>query len=122
MKRIIGLITGLMLSGLSFADNCDVARNTYDDIYCTNKLYASADHELNKNYQLLRSKINASQKSILKRSQLNWIRERDAECTVDSGNSVNVSCRLQKTQSRNDWLRERLRECKTIGCKTSALN
>lgn len=30
-----------------YADNCDSARNTYDDIYCTNKIYASADADLN---------------------------------------------------------------------------
>ena len=39
------------LATFSHADNCDKARNTYDDIYCTNKIYASADADLNKNYQ-----------------------------------------------------------------------
>ena len=59
-------------------------------------------------------------KNILKKSQLAWIRERDAQCTTDTG--IDVQCRLSTTQERNNWLRERLRECKTIGCKTNALN
>ncbi|OTG90070.1 lysozyme inhibitor LprI family protein [Acinetobacter sp. ANC 3813] len=102
------------------ADNCEQARNTYDDVYCTNKLYASAEAELNKNYQLLRGKLSENQKKILKKSQLAWIHERDAQCTTDTG--IDVSCRLSTTQERNNWLRERLRECVAIGCKTNMLN
>lgn len=120
MKKILLVLSCLGLSGLAFADNCDNTRNNFDDIYCTNKVYASADAELNKNYQTLRTKLNANQKNILKRSQVAWIKERDAECS--HGSSVDVQCRLSQTQDRNHWLQERLRECKTIGCKTSALN
>ncbi|HHY2118401.1 TPA: lysozyme inhibitor LprI family protein [Acinetobacter baumannii] len=105
-----------------YADNCDSARNTYDDIYCTNKIYASADADLNKNYQALRAKLNTAQRNTLKRSQLAWIRQRDAECTDSNRNSVDVQCRLQTTQERNHWLQERLRECQTVGCKTSRLS
>ncbi|MHA3049282.1 lysozyme inhibitor LprI family protein [Acinetobacter sp. ANC 4641] len=121
IKRKLGLAALLFsLSWAAHADNCDITRNTFDDIYCTNKLYASADRELNKNYQLLRGQLTAQQKTILKRSQIAWIKERDQSCTIDSG--VNVECRLNSTQNRNHWLQERLRECNTIGCKTSALH
>ena len=120
MKKIILMLSGILLSGAAFADNCENARNTYDDVYCTNKMYASADVELNKNYQGLRGKLSDKQKTMLKKSQLAWIRERDAQCT--SGTTIDVQCRLSTTQERNNWLRERLRECKTIGCKTNALN
>ena len=109
----------LLNSTISYADNCENARNTYDDIYCTNKVYASADAELNKNYQKLRTKLTTAQKNILKTSQLGWIRERDEQCTTDTG--VDVSCRLETTQDRNHWLIERLRECDTVGCKTNTL-
>lgn len=105
-----------------YADNCDSARNTYDDIYCTNKIYASADADLNKNYQALRAKLTTAQRNTLKKSQLAWIRQRDAECTDSNRNSVDVQCRLQTTQERNHWLQERLRECQTVGCKTSRLS
>ncbi len=120
MKKLWMLMSCMALSGTVLADNCNVTRNTYDDIYCTNKLYASADAELNKNYQLLRTKLTAHQKNLLKRSQLSWIRERDDECTTQTG--IDVNCRLSTTQQRNDWLRERVRECSTIGCKTNSLN
>ncbi|AIL74438.1 lysozyme inhibitor LprI family protein [Acinetobacter baumannii] len=106
----------------AYADNCDSARNTYDDIYCTNKIYASADADLNKNYQALRAKLNTAQRNTLKKSQLAWIRQRDAECTDSNRNSVDVQCRLQTTQERNHWLQERLRECQTVGCKSSRLS
>lgn len=123
MKKIrflmVSVFTTMLWSNVTYADNCDQARNTYDDIYCTNKVYASADAELNKNYQLLRTKLTTHQKGILKTSQLSWIRERDNECTRSTG--VDVECRLRTTQDRNHWLRERVRECTTIGCKTSAL-
>ena len=120
MKKMLLLAVGIMLCQLSFADNCENARNTYDDVYCTNKLYASADEELNKNYQALRGKLSNNQKTILKKSQLAWIRDRDAACTTLTG--IDVQCRLSTTQERNNWLRERLRECATIGCKTNVLN
>ena len=119
MKKTLFCLTLLSLSGFTFADNCDNARNTYDDIYCTNKVYASADLELSNNYQSRRSKLNTNQKAVLKKSQLGWIRARDAECTTDTG--VDVQCRLTTTQQRNNWLRERIRECQTIGCKSTAL-
>ena len=116
-KIILGLILGVA-STFAMANNCDKARNTYDDIYCTNKIYASADADLNKNYQQLRLKLDETQQKILKKSQLAWIRYRDAECTDDQQVSVDVQCRLSTTQERNHWLLERLRECQTVGCKT----
>lgn len=120
-KIILGLILGGP-STFAMANNCDKARNTYDDIYCTNKIYASADADLNKNYQQLRQKLDETQQKILKKSQLAWIRYRDAECTDDQQVSVDVQCRLSTTQERNHWLLERLRECQTVGCKTTRLS
>ena len=122
MYKIILALFCSLIASLSFADNCDNTRNTYDDIYCTNKIYASADADLNKNYQALRAKLNTAQRNMLKKSQLAWIRQRDAECTDSNRNSVDVQCRLQTTQERNHWLQERLRECQTVGCKTSRLS
>ena len=106
------------------ADNCDHTRNSYDAVHCSDKVYVNADNELNQNYQQLRSKLNPQQKNILKRSQLAWIKDRDQSCSGESnvGTVIYTNCQLEKTQERNSWIRERLRECKTIGCKTSALN
>lgn len=122
MKRMFMALGLVVMASPAFADNCDTARNTYDAVYCDGKVYASADNELNKNYQLLRSKLNAQQKGILKKSQLAWIRDRDDSCTDRSDNGVYTRCQLSKTQERNSWLRERIRECQTIGCKTSSLS
>ena len=49
MKKIVFAFLCFGITAV-YADNCDSARNTYDDIYCTNKIYASADADLNKNY------------------------------------------------------------------------
>ncbi|WP_374974198.1 lysozyme inhibitor LprI family protein [Acinetobacter venetianus] len=120
-KIMLGLLC-YVVATLSYADNCDKTRNTYDDIYCTNKIYASADADLNKNYQQLRHLLNETQQKILKKSQLAWIHYRDEQCSDDQQNSVDVQCRLSATQERNHWLLERLRECQTIGCKTTRLS
>ena len=49
MKQIVATLTLLLFSSIALADNCDSTRTTFDDVYCTNKLYADADHELNQN-------------------------------------------------------------------------
>lgn len=123
MKKMIIAACAAMLPIMAFADNCDSTRNTYDAVYCDGKVYVHADKELNKNYQELRKQLNNEQKSVLKRSQLAWIKERDQQCSSQSnqGEVISTTCQLNKTQERNSWLRERIRECKTIGCKTSAL-
>ena len=123
MKKILCFMAGMVLSSVSFAENCDMTRNTYDAVHCDNKVYANADNELNKIYQQLRGKLNASQKTVLKKSQLAWIRDRDSSCTSESnvGPVISTRCQLTKTQERNSWLRERLRECNTVGCKTNSL-
>ncbi len=94
-----------------YADNCDSARNTYDDIYCTNKIYASADADLNKNYRALGSKLNTAQRNTLKKSQLALIRQRDAECTDSNRNSVRRAVSFTGQRKKE-----------TIGCKKDCVN
>ena len=115
------IIGGLLVTGSAFADNCDRTRNTYDDIYCANKVFASADADLNKNYRALMAKLNSSQKNQLKAAQRAWIKSRDLQCSNDDTQTVYVNCNLEQTRERNHWLQERLRECQTVGCKSSAL-
>lgn len=121
MYKKIGLLCALTLPILAYADNCESTRNVYDSIYCTNKVFANADADLNKNYQLLRKSLTEKQKNILKTSQLAWIKDRDNACSDEDDQSVAVECNLRYTQERNHWLIERIRECKTVGCKTSKL-
>ncbi|WP_111895220.1 lysozyme inhibitor LprI family protein [Acinetobacter sp. MB5] len=125
MKRKLAL--GVLIAGLSWAahaDNCDHVRNSYDAVHCNNKVYVNADNDLNKNYQELQRKLSPQQSSILKRSQLAWIKDRDNTCSGESnvGTVIYTVCQIRKTQERNAWLQDRLRECKVIGCKTSALS
>ena len=69
MKKIVFAFLCFGITAV-YADNCDSARNTYDDIYCTNKIYASADADLNKNYQALRAKLNTAQEIRLRSRSL----------------------------------------------------
>jgi uncharacterized protein YecT (DUF1311 family) len=116
------LLCLLTYSGVSFANNCENPRNSYDDIYCVNKVFHDADRELNQSYSTLRTYLNDQQKMLLKRSQLAWIRQRDSNCANEEQRTVFVHCNLEETTSRNAWLRERIRECKTVGCKTAHLD
>lgn len=122
MYKKFALLLGLTLPIFAYADNCESTRNVYDSIYCTNKIFANADADLNKNYQTLRGKLSERQKDILKTAQLQWIRDRDNACSDESDQSVEVECNLRYTQERNHWLIERIRECKTVGCKTQRLS
>lgn len=120
-RLLFGLISSVVAT-LSYADNCDKTRSSYDDVYCTNKIYLGADTDLNKNYQLVRKYLNETQEKILKKSQLAWIRYRDAECSDNLQSTENIQCRLNMTLERNNWLQERLRECETSTCKTTRLS
>lgn len=61
MKKIVFAFLCFGITAV-YADNCDSARNTYDDIYCTNKIYASADADLNKELSGIKSEIKYSTK------------------------------------------------------------
>ena len=119
--RKLWLLFLIACSGMTFADNCENPRNSYDDIYCTNKIFHDADRELNQNYASLRTYLTDHQKTILKRSQLAWIKQRDTLCASEERRTVFVNCNLEETTLRNAWLRERIRECKTVGCNTTRL-
>ena len=121
MQKFFGLCCLMAISSLSFANNCENPRNTYDDVYCINKVFHDADAELNKSYAELRKHLTETQKTTLKRSQLAWIKQRDASCSNEEEGKVFVQCNLDETTTRNAWLRERIRECKTIGCQSSRL-
>lgn len=121
-QQMMGVLVLSVFSAVAGAANCENPRNTYDDVYCLNKIYASADNELNQNYQSLRSYLNTAQKNRLKTAQLAWIRQRDRNCSDDAANIVYVRCNLDQTVQRSAWLRERIRECKTVGCQNRQLS
>jgi uncharacterized protein YecT (DUF1311 family) len=125
MRKLLCSIGLLGLSLPVLAANCDQTRNSLDSVHCSNMIYQKADQELNSSYKLLRQKLNAADKSVLRTSQLAWIKQRDRQCTlnsVDMGEVIDTACLLDQTTSRTNWLNDRLRECKTTGCLSSKLS
>ncbi len=60
------------------ADACETPRNAFDSVYCRSGEYSQADRELNQEFGTLRKHLNDGQKAPLKKSQIAWIKERDA--------------------------------------------
>ncbi len=82
-----------------------------------------AYQNLNQVYQKLDAKLNAGGKALLRRHQLEWVRERNAACsrTDASGFLVNLKCATAKTNLRTKILEDRYSECVSIGCQTNRL-
>ncbi|KAF1054692.1 MAG: hypothetical protein GAK43_00734 [Stenotrophomonas maltophilia] len=121
-KTLLALGTGLLISGTALAA-CDKPRNAFDSVYCLSTEYSQADRDLNTEFSNLRKLLNDSQKAALKKSQVAWIKARDAACSYekDDGYFVNLQCAVEKTQERLEFLRTRERECQSTGCVDSKL-
>lgn len=119
--KILILVTSLLLTSTLNADNCDNIKEGFDGLYCLQKVFFQADKELNDSYKKLNSMIDASTKKKLKASQLDWIQERNSECSWkdERGSFVNMECAKDKTVSRTNFLNDRIRECKSTGCQPS---
>ena len=118
------LFAALLSPALALAQqNCDRPRDSFDGLYCLNKVYLQTDADLNQVYGELVAKLPQRDRATLKASQLAWIEERNASCSrkMDNGFFVNLKCATQTTQQRLDVLGERLRECKSSGCQPSKL-
>ncbi|MGC4010008.1 MAG: lysozyme inhibitor LprI family protein [Pseudomonas sp.] len=92
-------------------------------MYCLSTEYAQVDRELNNELGTLRKMLNDGQKAALKKSQIAWIKDRDAQCSYerDGGYFVNLQCAVDKTNEHLTVLRERERECQSTGCVDSKL-
>ncbi|MCP1647607.1 MULTISPECIES: lysozyme inhibitor LprI family protein [Pseudomonas aeruginosa group] len=116
------LAAGLLSADLALAA-CEKPRNAFDSVYCLSTEYAQVDRELNNEFGTLRKMLNDGQKAALKKSQIAWIKDRDAQCSYerDGGYFVNLQCAVDKTNERLTVLRERERECQSTGCVDSKL-
>ncbi|QJP10124.1 lysozyme inhibitor LprI family protein [Pseudomonas multiresinivorans] len=116
------LAAGLLSADLALAA-CEKPRNAFDSVYCLSTEYAQVDRELNNEFGTLRKMLNDGQKAALKKSQIAWIKDRDAQCSYerDGGYFVNLQCAVNKTNERLAVLRERERECQSTGCVDSKL-
>jgi uncharacterized protein YecT (DUF1311 family) len=118
------LVAGLALHFGSAAARADCgAKNEFEDVYCYAKQYIAADDALNAAYKALTPKLDADAKSVLKKSQLAWIKKRNAECgsTDSDGYSVDLSCAVDFTENRTRFLRDRTAECESGKCDPAKL-
>lgn len=125
LRLIIALLClSPFASAVAQSSNCDRPRNDFDGLYCLNKVYQQADNELNAAFKKLNAQLDADGKARLKRGQLQWIRERNAKCSVTRGNEflVNLRCATETTVERLNFLQARQRECVSSGCRNSQLD
>jgi uncharacterized protein YecT (DUF1311 family) len=82
-----------------------------------------ADNELNTTYGKLAGKLDADGKKRLKAGQLQWLDERNNNCSRHEGSAfyVNLECATDTTVKRGQFLQDRLRECVSSGCQNSKL-
>ena len=94
------------------------SKNEFENVYCYAKQYIESDDGLNAAYKALTGKLDADAKSVLKKSQLAWIKKRNAECgsTDSEGYSVDLSCAVDFTETRTRFLRDRAAECDSGTC------
>lgn len=124
MKIATAACVCLLAPTLAFGQqNCDRPRDSFDGLYCLNKVYGQTDTELNQVYGKLAAALPKADKATLKTRQLEWIEDRNSSCSrkIDSGFYVNLNCATKTTRERLEILGERLRECKSSGCQPSKL-
>ena len=99
------------------------AKNEFEDVYCYAKQYIASDDALNAAYKALTGGLDADTKAVLKKSQLAWIKKRNAECgsTDSDGYSVDLSCAVDFTATRTRFLKDRKAECDAGQCDTDKL-
>lgn len=117
---VAALVASLALhlgSGAARAD-CSTSKNEFEDVYCYAKIYIDADNDLNAAYKALTPKLDADAKSVLKKSQLAWMKKRNDECgqTDSDGYYVDLSCAVDFTRNRTKFLQERKAECEGGQC------
>ena len=122
--RLLGALAALSCASASaWADNCDNARNAFDEFYCKDKVYQQVDKDLNAAYADLSNRLKPADRKILKSVQLDWMAKRDDRCIKqDDGELIlYVNCRLNMTRDQARFLNDRVQECKSTGCQPSRL-
>lgn len=115
----------ISIAGFAQASSaCDNPKNDFDGLYCLNKIYQQADKELNANYSKLMPKLDTAGKQRLKAGQLNWIRNRNSMCSMNTQDRflVDLDCAADTTIKRSQFLQDRFRECVSAGCLNSKLD
>jgi uncharacterized protein YecT (DUF1311 family) len=125
MKTITALLFAVFALPLvaQSSSACDHPKNDFDGLYCLNKIWIEADHNLNQAFQKLHAKLNVEGKASLKKGQLSWIDSRNSSCSRTEGANffVNLKCATDMTIDRTKFLEDRYRECVSAGCMNSKL-
>lgn len=113
----------VLLQPHSNAQGCQNPRDSFDDLYCLNRVYVQADADLNTIYKKLSQRLSVSARQVLKRYQLAWIQQRNATCSFSDnrGFYVNIRCASEMTVERTNFLNDRYRECISVGCLPNKL-
>jgi uncharacterized protein YecT (DUF1311 family) len=133
MKKLMNVCTAAvlivgssMVMGTAQAQsNCNTTLNSFEDVYCSSKVFIKADDDLNTVYQRLVKRLGASGQATLRRTQRAWVAGRNSECSEQDsklGTVISMSCAVDKTTSRTNFLNDRLRECLSSGCQPAKLN
>lgn len=111
------------LGGSAARADCAASKNDFEDVYCYAKIYIDSDNDLNAAYKALTAKLGADQKSVLKKSQLAWMKSRNDECgqTDSEGYYVDLSCAVDFTRNRTQFLKDRKAECDAGACDSARL-
>jgi uncharacterized protein YecT (DUF1311 family) len=122
---VAALFAGLALqfgSSPARAD-CSTSKNEFEDVYCYAKIYIDSDNDLNAAYKALTAKLDAGQKSVLKKSQLAWMKKRNDECGQrdSEGYYVDLSCAVDFTRNRTQFLKDRKAECESGKCDAAKM-
>jgi uncharacterized protein YecT (DUF1311 family) len=112
----------IQFGAVAHAD-CSTSKNDFEDVYCYAKIYIDSDTDLNQAYKALTGKLDADGKSVLKTSQLGWMKSRNDQCgkTDSDGFYVDLSCAVDTTRRRTQFLRDRKAECDTGKCDLDAM-
>jgi uncharacterized protein YecT (DUF1311 family) len=86
---------------------------TAENIECLNRKYAAADKELNDVYKQTMSRLEQSRKSVLKKEQIAWVKEKELKCPnagkeVEGGTLEAVmihDCFVRMTEQRVAYLK-----------------
>ena len=118
---VLGL--ALHLGSTAAHADCSTSKNEFEDVYCYAKIYIDSDNDLNAAYKVLTPKLDADAKSVLKKSQLAWMKKRNDECGQrdSDGYYVDLSCAVDFTRNRTKFLRDRTQECESGKCDLDKL-
>lgn len=108
--RILLHLFALLLSPLAtgaYAEECDDPRSSEQIAQCLGKDLRDSDAKINSSYKELMGKLNESDKANLRQAQRNWIKDRDANCQLDS-----------KESNRERWYQALLKDYAKTVCVT----